>query len=75
MATTVHQVTLPDISTKEPLLTTGTPEPEDAEEGRGRKMDPELRSISAILRLLEELDEQARERVVAYITHRYVSAK
>ncbi len=39
---------------------------------RGRKADPELLAISAIIRTLDRLPEPARGRCVAYITDRYV---
>ncbi len=48
-----------------------TPEPEDAEEGRGRKADVELLTMGRIIRLLEELDETARCRVMSYLSARY----
>ncbi len=38
---------------------------------RGRKMDQELRSIAAILRILEDLPEKARRRVIAYLSARF----
>ena len=40
-------------------------------ESQGRRMDAELRVIGAILRLLTEIDEPARARVVTYLTSRY----
>jgi len=53
------------------------PPTDDAEEPAqgGRKMDTEIRSISAILRQLDDLPEEARPRVVAYIHSRFVSAQ
>ncbi len=36
-----------------------------------RRMDPELRVMAAMLRMLDELHEEARVRVVAYISNRY----
>lgn len=45
-------------------------EPQEEAE-TGRRMDPELRSIAAILRLLEALPEPARERCVVYVSDRY----
>ncbi len=47
------------------------PEPEDAEEGRGRKADVELLTMGRIIRLLEELDRPAQERVMCYLWDRY----
>jgi hypothetical protein len=48
-----------------------TPEqPEDT--AAGRKMDPELRVMGAILRLLDEAgDAKAKARIVGYIVDRY----
>jgi hypothetical protein len=44
-------------------------EPEE-EEGR-RRMDSEVRVISGMIRTLDELDPDARARVVAYLASRY----
>lgn len=46
---------------------------DDTEETSGsRKMDPELKAIGAILRLLEDLDNpRVKARVVGYIVARY----
>jgi predicted transcriptional regulator len=54
------------------------PEPaeQEAEEAdTGRKMDAEIRTISGIIRTLNDLDEAARRRVVAYIASRYVEGR
>jgi len=48
--------------------------PEDTTES-SRRMDPELKSISAILRELNQLDEAARGCVVRYLASRYEEAK
>ncbi len=47
------------------------PQQEQEEDRGSRRMDPELKSMSAMLRCLEELDEAAKERVVAWIAARY----
>ena len=47
------------------------PQQDDDTEGRGRKMDPELRVLGLLLREIEELDASARSRVVAFLSHRY----
>jgi hypothetical protein len=36
-----------------------------------RRLDPELRCIGQILRLLEELEEPAKGRVMTYLSARY----
>lgn len=38
-----------------------------------RRMDPELRTLGALLRMIENLEEPARGRVVAYLSSRYSS--
>lgn len=48
-------------------------EPED-DTVTSRRMDEELKAISAILRTLNELDEAASSRIVAYISARFVKA-
>lgn len=40
--------------------------------GGGRRLDPELRVIGAVLRLLDELDEPAKGRAVRYLSDRYI---
>lgn len=45
-------------------------EPED--DTPGRAMDSELKVMSAIIRTLEKESPEARSRIVAYISHRYV---
>ncbi len=59
--------------TRDPALDviSAPPEPEDAEEGKGRKMDSELRTLSAIIRQLEEHDDTAQARMMAYLSARY----
>jgi hypothetical protein len=48
------------------------PEADEEEEvSTGRQMDPELRTISAIIRLLREIDEDAKARVIQYVYARY----
>ena len=49
--------------------------PDEVEEttATGRKLDPELRTMGAMLRLLEDLDEDARPRVVNWLTSRFKS--
>lgn len=46
-------------------------EPESEEASGRRTMDPELRCMSAILRMLDDLDDKARGRVVAYLRNRF----
>ncbi len=46
--------------------------PQDDEEG-SRRMDPELRVMGAMLRLLNELDEPAKGRAVAWLASRYAA--
>lgn len=52
---------------------TGAPEEDSPEEAaeEGRRMDPEIRTLSAVLRILDKLPEPARGRIVAYIASRY----
>lgn len=47
----------------------------DQDVSSGRRMDPELRTLGAILRQIEELDEPARGRVMAYLCSRYQQGK
>ncbi len=47
----------------------------EAAEESGRKMDPELRAMGQILRLLTDLGDDAAERVVAYLSARWASEK
>jgi alkanesulfonate monooxygenase SsuD/methylene tetrahydromethanopterin reductase-like flavin-dependent oxidoreductase (luciferase family) len=44
---------------------------EEAAETQGRKMDSELKVMAAIIRLLDDEDEAARARIVAYISARF----
>lgn len=45
---------------------------DEQEEAQGsRKMDSELRTIGAMLRLLDELPEPAQARVVEYLSRRF----
>ena len=45
---------------------------QDAEEQPGsRRLDPELRTMGAMLRMLDDLDDKARARVVTYLSSRY----
>ena len=47
---------------------------EEPEETGSRKMDPELRRMGSILRLIEEFDSpKAKARAVRYIVDRYAS--
>jgi len=52
-----------------------TPEPieDDDTTDRGRRLDPELRIMGAMLRQLEALDAAARARVMAYLNSRVES--
>lgn len=51
-----------------------TNETEAAEKaGQRREMDPEVRVLGQILRIIDELPEDARVRVVAFIASRYKS--
>lgn len=56
-----------------PVAPAPAPEEETTEEAaeEGRRMDPEIRVISAMLRLLDKLPEPAKGRIVAYIASRY----
>lgn len=55
------------------LPSNGEPEPDQAgEENQStRRMDHELRIMGTMLRLLDELDEPARGRVVRWLQDRY----
>ena len=44
---------------------------EDAEDTRGRRMDPELLALSRLVRMLEELNPRAAARVMNYLEDRY----
>lgn len=44
---------------------------EEAEATSSRQQDPELRVIGKIIRTLNDLDEPARGRVMAYLSDRY----
>lgn len=44
----------------------------EAEENNGRRgMDPELRAIGAIIRILEDLEHGAESRVMVYLSDRF----
>lgn len=45
--------------------------PEETEPTGGRKMDGELRVMSAMIRFLDDMDPAARRRVVDYLSSRY----
>ena len=47
----------------------------EVEEAQGRKMDPEILVMSRMLRMIEELGEAAKARVMAYLLARYRAAK
>lgn len=48
------------------------PEPApEAEADESRRMDPELRTIGRIIRMLEEIEESGRSRVMSYLVSRY----
>ena len=48
---------------------------EDESQGTRRTMDPELRTIAAILRLLDDMPDRARDRIVSYLSDRYTEIK
>lgn len=48
-----------------------SPEKDDVDEDRGRKMDPEIKVLSALVRTIDDLEEPARARVVAWLASRY----
>ena len=51
-----------------------TEQSEDEPMTRGdRKQDPELLTIGRILRMLDELEDRSRARVVVYLSSRYAS--
>lgn len=50
-----------------------TVEQEETEQ-TSRRMDPELRTIAGIIRQLEDHDEAAQRRMMAYLTSRYQQA-
>ncbi len=50
------------------------PEIEAEENGKSRKMDEEIRIISGILRDLSDLEEDARIRVMSYLSDRFKRA-
>ena len=50
------------------------PEQDDTESSR-RRLDPELRVMGLLLREIEELDDPARARVVAWLNSRYQGVK
>ena len=47
------------------------PEPDDNEREATRRLDPELKVIGAIIRLLDGLDLPARTRAVQWLTSRF----
>lgn len=51
----------------------GTIQPDAEEEAStgSRRLDPELRTMGAMLRMLDDLDDKARARVVSYLSSRY----
>lgn len=48
--------------------------PPDEEETGTRRMDEEVKAISAILRLLADLEEPAKERIIAYVSDRFAKS-
>lgn len=46
-------------------------EPEADDEAPGRRLDPELRTLGAIIRLLENQEPDAKARAVVYLLSRY----
>lgn len=46
-------------------------ESDETEATTNRKMDAELRTMGAILRLLDEMNDQARARVIDYLSKRF----
>ncbi len=55
---------------------TETPDliPDEEESGARRRLDPELRVLSAMLRMLDELgDDEAKARVINYLAARFDS--
>lgn len=49
--------------------------PEDDEPDTDRRMDPEVRVMGKLLRTLDELEEPAKGRVVAWLSSRYANDK
>ncbi len=57
-------------------LPTPLPDTQTEDDGdSGRRMDPELRTMGAMLRMLADLDADARGRVVAYLAARFPSVE
>lgn len=50
---------------------TRTDDEADVDEGTRRRLDPELRVLGAIIRLLDEVELPARNRIVAYLAARF----
>lgn len=48
-------------------------EEQEDEADTGRRMDDELKAMSAIIRMLNQMDESARCRIVCYIASRYAN--
>ena len=44
---------------------------EPPDEGGTRAMDPEIRVMGKLVRILDEIDEPARRRVVAWLADRF----
>ncbi len=56
--------------------TVTTPEEQEDDTGTSRRsMDAELRILGAIIRTLNEVEEPAQSRIVAYIANRYAADK
>lgn len=47
----------------------------ESDDDSSRKMDPEIRTIGRIIKLLDDVEEQGRSRVVAYLASRYATVK
>lgn len=59
-------------NTPPPFLAPPEPaEDEREEESGGRRMDPELKAMAAILRILDTIAEPARGRAVRWMSDRY----
>ena len=43
----------------------------EAEESTGRRRDPELQTMERMVRLLEEMESEARPRIMAWLNSRY----
>jgi hypothetical protein len=51
------------------------PGTEEKDRDTGRRMDSELRTMGAILRMLDDEEPTARRRIVAYISDRFNSGQ